>query len=66
MIHDASVEVTCDADGCNEYVAIQLRAGARDTYLARDSDIEDRLTSEHDWIVRDGKHYCSDGCAGEP
>lgn len=66
MIHDATVEVTCDADGCRESVHVQLHAGGRNTYLCHDSNIEDRLASEHDWIVRDGKHYCSESCAGEP
>lgn len=61
MIHDATVEVTCDGCGSSEF--IELPAGLRDTYIARDSDIE-RKIQKKEWIVRDGKHYCSKGCAG--
>ena len=55
MIYDATVEVTCDH--CGESVHVGLTAGARNTYLASDSDIESRLRGEG-WFVKDGKHYC--------
>jgi hypothetical protein len=63
MIHDAEVEVTCDGKDCRGRVYVGLRAGARDTYIADDSAIERSVAREHDWVVRDGKHYCSEECA---
>lgn len=57
MIFDATVEVTCDGKDCRESIYIDLRAGARNTYLAADSDIEDSVEKEG-WLVKDGHHYC--------
>jgi len=64
MIHDACVEVTCDAEDCRESVFVQLNYVYRSTssdsgyYDSNDKSIEKALRSEHDWIVIDGKHYC--------
>ncbi len=58
MIHDATVEVTCDGEKCRESVYVELRAGTRDSYIANDEDIERGLKREHEWTVEDGKHYC--------
>lgn len=63
MIHDATVEVTCDrADGgCreSEHIELNWHLGGYDD---SDSDIEKKL-ARRDWVVRDGKHYCSKACA---
>jgi hypothetical protein len=63
MIHDATVEVTCEGKKCKESVFVPLVAGARDTYLADDNDIERDLERDHDWIVKDGHHFCSPECS---
>lgn len=69
MIHDATVEVTCDrADGCHASIAIQPEFVYRDCsgkngyYDTSDSAIEQKVEGA-EWIVRDGKHYCSKECA---
>jgi hypothetical protein len=62
MIHDATVEVTCDGYKCQASEFVELRAGAGNSYLASDSEIEKEL-ERHDWVVKDGKHFCCDGCA---
>jgi hypothetical protein len=65
MIHDATVEVTCD--GCGDSRSIQPDFVYRNTsetsgyYDTSDEAIEAKLEQE-DWIVRDGKHYCSESC----
>jgi len=64
MIFDAKVEVSCDREGCVECTFVDLEAGARNTYLADDSAIQRRLEHQ-EWVVRDGKHYCSEECAKE-
>lgn len=69
MIHDAIVEVTCDRSGCVESVFVGLEWVYRTMnessgyYNANDSDIEERLVEDHDWLVRDGKHFCTPECA---
>ncbi len=71
MIHDAQVEVTCDGDGCTESVYVALvwmypdLTGKNGFWDSSDAKTEKRLVKEHDWIVRDGKHFCSAECAGE-
>ena len=66
MIHDAQVEVTCD--GCSDSVYIGLHyvysgaMGTQGRYNDDESAIEQDLQTEG-WIVREGKHYCSEECA---
>jgi len=68
MIHDASVEATCDGGGCRESVCIPLewvyrsQAPSSGFYDADDAKIEETLADRHDWIVGDGKHFCSPEC----
>lgn len=64
MIHDATVEVTCDNDNgnCWENLYISIPAGVRNTYIAEDSQIENEVQKQG-WIVKDGKHFCSKSCA---
>ncbi len=67
MIHDATVEVTCDGEHCQENVRVEPEyvymnfAGGGGHYDTSDSAIEKRLPRE-DWLVIDGKHYCDSGC----
>ena len=63
MIFDATfVEVMCDNKDCGCSVLVDLPAGARSTYLADDDMIEKRLVSWHEWVVEDGRHFCSEEC----
>lgn len=66
MIHDATVEVTCDGmlggRGCHSSIFVALHAGTRDSYSARDRDIESGVEHEG-WIVRDCEHFCCEECA---
>lgn len=70
MIYDAEVEVTCDGRNCYESTRIQLAWKYRSMsessgfYDASDEDVEKRLSRE-EWIVREGKHYCSESCADD-
>lgn len=63
MIHDATVEVTCDGDGCTESVLISPDfgypnySGEGGSYKTDDHSIESKLSAE-DWCVCDGKHFC--------
>jgi hypothetical protein len=63
MIHDATVEVSCDGPDCVTSTYVDLPAGTRDTYIARDSDIERHLGG--DWWICDGAghQFCSADCA---
>ena len=71
MIHDASVEVTCDGPNCVESVFVELEwvystwSGKSGHYDSNDGTIEAAIQSRHDWIVRDRKHFCSSECAGD-
>jgi hypothetical protein len=71
MIHDAIVEVTCDGMGCNasEYVTLRYVYGstmhASGRYDDDEKRIEEDLTKDHEWIIRDGKHYCCESCADD-
>lgn len=61
MVHDAQVEVTCDGKHCSESIYVDLPAGARDTYIAEDSQIEKDVVAQ-DWIVEGGQHFCCQEC----
>lgn len=63
MIHDARVEVTCDAPDCRTSEEMELRATAGGGYYRSDSSIENSLARHYGWVCRDGKHYCSSECA---
>lgn len=68
MIHDATVEVTCDGEGCGDNVHVSLSyvyGGLMHTdgrYDDDDEKIERTLVKEHKWIVSNGKHFCSESC----
>lgn len=64
MIHDSTVEVTCDNDAgaCWENLYIPIPAGLRNTYIAEDSQIEKEIQNQG-WIVKGDKHFCSEKCA---
>jgi hypothetical protein len=65
MIHDAQVEVTCDA--CHGSTLIALPwvysdySGNNGYYDSSDSTIKDALTAE-DWIVSGEHQFCSKDC----
>ena len=67
MIHDAKVEVTCDARCCDgsEYVDLHWvyddYSGFNGHYDSSDSVIEDAL-EDLDWVISDGKHFCCKDC----
>lgn len=59
MIHDATVEITCDyKDLCRESEHVALTYFPYHGYDDDDREIERKLVGQSDWIVRDGKHYC--------
>jgi len=54
MIHEPTQQnVTCDGPDCQEYTIV--RASYRDAIQ--------RELGQLRWIVRDGKHFCSEECA---
>ena len=67
MIHDATVEVTCDGERCRDSVHIRPEFVYRTHnessgyYDTSDKAIEKKLRYE-DWSVVDGKHLC-ESCA---
>ena len=67
MIHDAQVEVTCDARCCNssEYIDLEWKytdySGDSGYYDSNESDINDKL-KDLDWVVSDGHHFCCSDC----
>ncbi len=69
MIHDAIVEVTCDHDKCAESAFVGLdwvyrNIGESSGFYDYDrTKIEDKLLAVHDWIVCNGRHFCSDECS---
>lgn len=69
MIHDAIVQVTCDRERCRESVFVGLEwvyhslHESSGFYDYDDSKTETQLRDEHEWIVCDGKHYCTSECA---
>lgn len=68
MIHDATVEVTCDGPRCNQSVTVTPRvvySGIGHTAPVLDDDDEaiGRLIErDHDWLVNGGKQFCCDTC----
>lgn len=69
MIHDAVVEVTCNRERCSESVFVKLEWKYRNMsdlsgfYDSNDAAIEDTLVADHDWVVRNGEHFCTPECA---
>ena len=71
MIHDAIVPVTCDNLECKRY---RTKYWPYESFLfsvkiIKDdnpdpADIEWDLM-DHGWIIKNGKHYCSEACASE-
>lgn len=67
MLHDATIEVTCDHEGCHENVFVPMdwvfhNLGESSGYYDyHDAVIEEKLVKLM-WIVRDGKHFCSSFC----
>jgi len=67
MIHDVTVEVTCDGFKLEKvnvpldfvYPNLSSQSGYFDH---RPESIERRLKSEHDWAVVNGKHFCCAEC----
>lgn len=70
MIHDACVEVTCDREKCCESVFVELewvyqnRGESSGFYDHDDTKTEKKLVDDHDWVIHDGKHFCSHECVG--
>lgn len=68
MIHDATVDVTCDRLGCNQSVIVELEyvysdySGDHGYYNSLDSAIEKQLVRDHNWIIKDLKHFCCEEC----
>ena len=69
MIHDACVEVTCDREGCGESIFVELewvyrtRSELSGFYDPDMTKIENKLMKKSDWVVRDGRHFCTVECA---
>ena len=69
MIHDAEVEVTCDAESCQGSVIVDLHwkyhtaDESSGFYESGDEAVEETLVADYEWIVRDGKHFCGEECA---
>lgn len=69
MLHDAIVEVTCDREQCTEIVFVKLEWKYRTMnessgfYDSNDATIEETLIGDHDWVVRNSKHFCTPECA---
>ena len=67
MIYDAVVKVSCDK--CSGSIDVEPAyvyndySGNSGHYNTDDSAIEDILVEEYEWVVSDGKHYCSQDCA---
>jgi len=70
MINNVYVyaEVSCDNPSCLETIRVRLGylyVGQSGQYDSSETAIGKTLEHEYDWLVRDGKHYCSENCAGE-
>ena len=71
MISDAYVCVTCDNDVCSDSVEVGLsyvymnQFGGGGHYDSDDKAIVKKLTSDHDWVVDDDKHFCCEECRDE-
>lgn len=61
MLHDPTMEVTCDNEGCNDSIYLQL-SWSVGGYDLSDSEIEKMLKSDHEWIVDGDKHFCCRVC----
>lgn len=63
MIHDATVEVTCDGNNCGETVVIEPEfvypdySGKNGYYDTKDSSLEKKIKREG-WSVINGQHLC--------
>ena len=55
MIHDAIVPVTCDKEGCIKDYWVNISSGVL-IYIE---------LKKADWIIINGKHYCTEECARE-
>lgn len=71
MIHDATVEVTCDGESCTASVYAELNwvyGGINHTdgrYDADDKAIEATIVRDHEWFVDGTNQYCSERCRDE-
>ena len=67
MIHDAGVEVTCDARCCDSSEYIYLPwvysdyTGNNGYYDSSDSVIEDAL-NDLEWVIKGQYHFCCEDC----
>ena len=67
MIHDAKVEVTCDARNCYSSQEIDLEykytsySGRSGYYDCDESEIEKELKSL-DWVIAGEHHFCCQDC----
>lgn len=70
MIHDATVEVSCDGQRCSQSITLEPEfvypdySGKNGYYNTKESALEEKLVHEG-WLVRDGKHYCCTDCVPE-
>ncbi len=74
MIHDATVEVTCDAEGCMDCLTIELPfvypdySGENGRYDHRDAAVN-KLVRREDWAIENGtedsRHFCPECAGGE-
>ncbi len=68
MIHDATVEVTCDRPRCRESVRVPLGfvyggvMHTRGRYDHDDAKVARRLAEDFGWVVRGENQYCSPEC----
>lgn len=60
MIHDAIVPVTCDGENCLSMMPVVICGGESEP-----TDIEWEISHDKNWIIINGKHYCSQACADE-
>jgi hypothetical protein len=62
MIHECYAEVSCDK--CETSIYVQLNyvyfdyTGKNGMHDSEDSSIEKTLVDEHEWVVKNGKHFC--------
>ena len=67
MIHDAKVEVTCDARCCigSEYIDLEWKydnySGDTGYFDSNENDIEDKL-KKLGWVVAGEHHFCCKDC----
>ena len=67
MIFDPIIEITCDRCGSSEDIQPNYKhtdySGDHGYYDCEDRAIEKLATDLLDWIIEDGKHYCSEECS---